>query len=228
MKKALVFVFISLLLFSLVLAQDEPSLYGDVGSEDVEKIQGVVENYTPINDEGDFDPSKLDPVKSKAEERIDSINSWLENNSPWLKVVFGMVPQISWLFACVLYAWLFLIVNLVFNTTLFGIILDENKSRFLGGALFVVLILTGVVYYIGLLIFKLLSFFWSYLLPTSIISAIIGIVALVIVFIALFYFAPQLLFTIFNFISKNKEKREKEQVEMDRKVLHAQVSKIKN
>jgi len=57
----------------------------------------------------------ISPYKSKAEERIDAINQWLENNASWFKTITGAVPEISWYFAFVIYFFLWGFVNLILN-----------------------------------------------------------------------------------------------------------------
>ena len=103
MKKLtiLIILFFLFSLISFVPAQDEPTT--PVGDEDIEKIQRAVD-YIPLDPEtGGVDEEKLQLGKSKAEERIDAINAWLDENASWLRLVFGMVPEISWLFGINLY-----------------------------------------------------------------------------------------------------------------------------
>jgi hypothetical protein len=91
---------------AIIISADNLSV--GVNEDEVRKIQEGIDNYVPINEDGEFDPSGL---KTKAEIRIEKINQWLESNAKWLKVVFGMVPEVSWLFAFVLYFWLFFLAQ---------------------------------------------------------------------------------------------------------------------
>ena len=113
---------IFLLAISLVVALDEPSVV--TGEEDVEKIEGIIEDYSPLDDSGSVDIGKYRPIVTKAEMRIDKINLWLEENATWLKVVFGMVPSITWLFAINLFLLLFSFIMLF---RFFGLMISEKK-----------------------------------------------------------------------------------------------------
>ena len=113
MKKLLILLLI-VSMFVFVVALDEPST--GIGGEDVENIQGAIDNYTPLDESGEVNFSKYKPLKSKAEERMDAIDLWLKDNAPWLSLVFGMVPEFSFYFMVNLYLWLWGTVVLIFNS----------------------------------------------------------------------------------------------------------------
>jgi hypothetical protein len=101
-----------LLLTTFVLAVEEPTIATD---SDVEKIEGAIEIIPIDENTGKIDPDKLNPFKTKADERIEKINLWLKGNASWLKVVFGMVPSVTWLFIINFYLLLWFIVLLILN-----------------------------------------------------------------------------------------------------------------
>ena len=100
--------------FSFVVGDPtEPTLPGDADYEGTKKL---IDENIPVKD-GKFDPSKFSPIKSKAEERIDGINEWLDGNVGWMRFIFYMRPQISWLFAFNVYFILFFLVAFVLNAS---------------------------------------------------------------------------------------------------------------
>jgi len=162
----------------------------------------------------------ISPYKSKAEERIDAINNWLENNASWFKIVFGMVPELSWLFAIVLYFWLLFFVNLVLNGNIFGIIIsNKNYARIAGAALFVILIVTKLIYSLGKGIYTFTDFTYNKLLPVGIVAAIVGIIIIIIVLIVLAIFAPQVLLAIKKWLDERRERKRKEEQETNQEAL---------
>ena len=66
----------------------------DVGAEDIEKIEGVVDEL-PFDDDGDVNFSKYKPFRSKAEERVAQINEYV---GPVTKVLWGVELEMSWVF----------------------------------------------------------------------------------------------------------------------------------
>jgi ABC-type cobalt transport system substrate-binding protein len=133
MKKLLILLVI-LSLFAFVVAEvEQPEALGGVGGRDVENIQGTIKNYTPINEDGEFDPSVYKPFKSKAEQRIDAINLWLDNNVSWMRFIFNMKPQISFLFAANVYFILFFLLLLVLNGHTLWFFIDKKSNATLFG-----------------------------------------------------------------------------------------------
>ena len=147
MKKSVILLFIFLLLFSFsfISAINEPTT--PIGDEDLNKIQSGI-NQVPIDPgTGQVDQDKLNLGKSKAEERMDAINNWTENNASWLRFIFGMVPEISWKFAFNFLIILFFI-NLLFLNSDYNISnllpLSETTSRIIGLLVLISVILLQV------------------------------------------------------------------------------------
>ena len=162
-----------------------------VGGEEAEKIQGAIKDL-PINPEtGEPDFDKYKPFWTKANERIAKVNLWLEENASWLKVVFGIVPSVTWLFAVNLYLWLFFLVLLALNADVtFGSIpiFGEDKMDFglfytswaqlFGLAVFAVIVVLKWVAILAGLILGLFDVVWNYVLPMGFAFAVIAAVLL--------------------------------------------------
>jgi hypothetical protein len=226
-------VFILLIFFisslGFVLAVDgAPSVPGGIGEEDYDNIQGAIEDYTPIGDDGKFDSGKFKPLKTKAEERIEAINRWLSDNASWLSIVFGMVPEISWLFAMNFYILLFFLVSLVLNGDTLWTFLSKGRAKLFGLGVFVVLLITKFFinvlakpsYYFWKGIFDWISSTWGAVIM------IILLILLVVIFVVILTYFPQILIVIRKWIKEIKEERAREKAEFDRKVLHKTVEAI--
>jgi len=132
----LIIVLLALSLFSFVIAKDDlPSLPGGAGEGDKEKIEDAIEKGKEIFP---FDPETGEFKKTKAEERIAAIDLWMEEHASWMKVVFGMVPEISWLFAVNLWIILWLVVALILNAdfALLRPFSNENLAAKTAGEIF--------------------------------------------------------------------------------------------
>ena len=120
MKKRLFnFAFVGLIAFLLILnlivivsaegESDMPS--SGIGEGDYDTINNLT-GIIPLDPStGGIDPTKFNQTQSKAEQKIVAIDLWIENNASWLKFFFGMIPEISWIFAINLWLILILIVN---------------------------------------------------------------------------------------------------------------------
>ncbi|MCK5321481.1 hypothetical protein KAJ38_02790 [Candidatus Pacearchaeota archaeon] len=105
------YLFAGLLVISMMFfisAQDSPSVA--VGGEDVEDIQGAIDDYSPLDDSGEVNLSKYKPFKSKAEERIEKINEYI---GPITKVLWGVELSLSWIFIFSFIVWILLIELIV-------------------------------------------------------------------------------------------------------------------
>lgn len=192
MKKSLfifIFCLITITLFSFTLAQPSPETTNP--GADVSQVQNLV-TQIPINEQGEIDKGAVIGWKSKAEVRIDAINAWLKTNASWLKAILGMVPEISWLFAINLYIWLFCLVYLFLNGTVFSVIIqNKNYSRLAGGVLFVILVATKIIYNLSVLITSLLDIIWNKVIPYGILATVILIIVIIIVLVIIAVFFPQ-------------------------------------
>jgi hypothetical protein len=217
-------------MFALVVAEPETPDLG-IGGTDVEDIQGAVEDYSPLDGEGDVNVSKYKPFVSKAEQRIDNINLWLKENAPWLSAVFGMVPELSLLFALNILIILWALVLFVFNGELLSKIFSvlENKidviffdtrwANVFGFGIFLVLLATKFYVLVAEFAKVWVLIFWNYVLPAGLAIAIISIIILFVAGIAALIFFRQLLTAIGQAIKKRKEKKGAEKNKGNEEVL---------
>ncbi len=149
MKKIGVVVFISLLLISIsfVCVYAEPE--DVVRKEEVEKIKDTVDMIPIDEGTGGVDKDKLNFGKSKAEERIEKINQWLDDNASWLKGVVGMRPEISGLFIINILLWFFFLNLLVFNGDTIFLFLEARNAKIMGCVVFIALLILKVFYNIA-------------------------------------------------------------------------------
>jgi hypothetical protein len=213
-----------LLIVNFVVALEEPSTPTD--GEDVEKIENIINNYSPLNDSGDVDFEKYRPIVSKAEVRIDEINLWIEENALWLKVVFGMVPSITLLFAINLWTFLFSFIFLVHS---FGLIMSEKKidlgifkltlGHVFGIIIFLILLFTKIFVKLSIILNGLVDVFWNYILPWGFVVAVIIIILVVIAFITSLIYMPRILVGIRKRIKDKKKEKEDSKEAVNRKVL---------
>jgi len=233
MKRVLVLLLV-ISMFVFVVAMDEPST--GIGGEDVENIQGAIDNYTPLDESGKVNLSKYKPFKTKAEERIDAINLWLEENASWLKIVFGMVPSITWLFAFNLYLLLFFFLMLVLNGDVFGLGIFDKKldlilfegtwGNIVGAVIFVILDVTKLIANLATFAYNSWYVIWNYVLPWGIVVAVIIAILLVIIFVVLLIYAPHVLVMIKKKMEAGKEKKAAAKEAVNRKVLEKTVEGI--
>lgn len=228
MKKSIIFAFLLLFAIGFVIAEETGGVNDEQANqigEEAQQIQDVVDQ-APITEDGQIDQEKITGFKSKAEERIDKINQWMEDNASWMKMVFTMVPEISWLFAFVLYFWLLFFVNLVLNGNVFQIAIDnENIARGIGAAIFVFLLLPipplthPILRNIATWFYNFWDFVWNKFLPAGMVVAVIVMIILAIVLIALAIFAPQILLAIKKKIDEAREKKKQAETDTNRKEL---------
>lgn len=217
-----------ILAINLVVAADEPDLYSGVGGEDAEKIGGAIENYTPINDSGEFDPTKFQPLKSKAELRIEAINKWLAENASWLSFLFGMVPALSWMFAINIYLMIFFLSLLVFHGDAIFVFLEGNKAKIMGGAVYVVLWMTKSFIWLTNLTLDFIRLIWDKVLPIGFWLAVVAMIIVGGLLIALAVFAPEVLVAISRVVAANKEKKAKAKTDLDREELSTLVKSVRD
>src|SRR3989338_8307824 len=117
MKRLWIYLFVFIIMFSIVLAVDVSNL------EDTAKnLEGTVDE---INDATKDPPRVFDSVlkKTKAEERIEKINSYI---GPITKTLWGYEFTLSWTFFFAFFIWILLIelivvpISKVFEFNVFG------------------------------------------------------------------------------------------------------------
>ncbi|MCK5449979.1 hypothetical protein KAI32_03880 [Candidatus Pacearchaeota archaeon] len=228
MKKIIITGLLFLLLFSFVVALEEPN--ASIGSEqDVEKIEEVISQIPIDGETGKINYDKFKPFETDFEKRIDDINLLLEENASWLKIVFGMVPSISLLFFINLYILLIFFITLILNANAtFGIFeslgqkmgfFEFSWANLLGSAIFIILLITKVFVKLSNFVYGLWDIFWNYILPWGFAIAIIIAIVTVLIFIVLLRYAPQVLLAIKKGIDKKKEEKATTETALNREVL---------
>ncbi len=198
-----------ILVISIVHALPSPDALG----QQVEKGQQTIEQVgaqIPITSEGKLDEGRLAAWGSSADKKIASINNWLADNASWLKIVFGMVPEVSWLFA-----FNFFLILWAFSL-LFGAMPEyffpesKNTGQILGLMGVVILVRSKAIYYFAHFVIFIVDTWWF---------------KLIVIFIAL------LLVYLSQWLSKygavRKEKHFKDQEKLDRTILHKEVEGLK-
>ncbi|MBU3912764.1 MAG: hypothetical protein KKB21_01470 [Nanoarchaeota archaeon] len=167
--------------------------------------------------------------KSKAEERIESINLWIKNNASWLVYVFGMVPELSWTFALNIYCLLLFLVILVLNGIIIRVPVEllmslgkgtKEKaitiSKIVGLAIFIFLLETK--FFLNVIV-RPAVWLWDKIFTYGWIAIVIFCLVLLVVLV----FFPQILTIISKSYDSWKEKRAKKQQDRDRESLHEEV-----
>lgn len=234
MKKRFMFLVFALLLVSFVSSAEGDLLGGDA-TDEWEKTQENIDKYNPLNEDGELDLNKYKPFKTKAEERIDEINSWLEEHAAWLKVVFGMVPSITWHFLFNFWWMLFFFVWLVLNANYtLGLIpvLSGNPNKEVnvlnvqitpatgvGFGIFVIIMVTKLTVLLGWKFVELVNDIRTALDATL----IVGII-LVVLFVLALIICPGLVVFVSKFIAKkiiaSRERKAAEEKNTDVEVIH--------
>ena len=210
MKRGLAFLFLVLILinFTFVLAVDQPSTGVNVGDSDINTIQNYT-NQIPIGDDGQLDKGKVNQTLSKAEIRINAFNQYIKDNADWLDAIFGMVPQISWLFAINLYFMLLAFTILVLNKFPGDLFFSEGIATVLGILAFIMLLVSKAMVGLAQVVYNIIfEYGWLVIIIT------------VIVCILLLAFISKIVQAIRKWSENRKEKSAKEQTDTDRQVIH--------
>ena len=196
--------FVVLMIVSMIFfvsAQDSPT--SPVGGEDVEKIQGVIEDYSPLDESGEVDIDKYKPFKSKAEERIEKINEYI---GPITNVLWGVELSLSWIFIFSFIVWILLIELIVMPVSE---ILDFNIFGSLAAATIIAsLSMQGFGKDFVVWMNSLMTQWWIGLI-VLVVSVIVGVIY------------SLLIKTMGDKIKAEKEAAAKEQTRRDRKIIHA-------
>ena len=185
----------------IVSAQDSPN--PPVGSEDVEQIQGAIDDYIPLDESGEVNLNKYKPFKSKAEERIEKINEYI---GPITKVLWGAELSLSWVFIFSFIVWILLIELIVMPVSE---ILDYNIFGSLAAATIIAsLSMQGLGEDFVIWMNSLMTHWWIGLIVLGG-SVIVGVVYSLFVK------------SVGNKIKAEKEFVAKELTDRDRKVIHA-------
>jgi hypothetical protein len=229
MRRVVLFLFLFLFLMAGVLIAGEPE--AGIGSEDVEKIEGAVDKL-PFDETGEINFGKYSPFITKAEERVAKINLWLEDNGSWLKIVFGMVPSLTWFFAVNLYIWLFLLVFLFINadsTFSWVPFFSEEKMDFMffqltwarisGLISFGVIVVLKATVGLANIIVGLYDIFWNYVFPAGLAIAVIFAVLFWGSFLVSIPIVMRVVAAIKLKIDKRRKEREADKESLNRQAL---------
>ncbi|MGK0209376.1 MAG: hypothetical protein ACI83O_000653 [Patescibacteria group bacterium] len=276
MKKVITVIFLTFLIFSLALtsAQEDttitpsseptvtnPALATNPNSPidaNQQKFENIQENIDkiPIDDQGNIDQDKVDQgfqlAKTKAELRIQAINTWLQTNASWLRFIFKIVPEISWLFFINLYLLIVGIVYLILNaqrTWAFigafetGDYFDtESKMRIFGSLVFLIAWALNLFITLSQIIVNSIAFFWQTVLPYTIIVAVLLVIVFSIIILAVAWLGPGWIVAIMNFLVRltgrkiatdhahhiiNKVEEKLEEVQKEKEVLQATTRGLK-
>jgi len=184
-----------------------------VKAQDIEQLQNmenpadVIKNKTGgiISEEGvNVSEDAWKPYKSKAEERIEAINTWLDKNAFWMKYIFGMRPEISWIFAINLFLMILAIQFLFFTMPEF-IAFSKTITRIIATSIIVILVEIQIIGKLARKIDELLDKWWTKLI------ALLGLLLIIAGSGAMYKLGK-----------KMEEDRKKEQQDLDRTLLHGE------
>jgi hypothetical protein len=197
MKKSLLSLLIlSLILFSFtsfVFSESPPMLPGqntDIEAEELQNQLDELQNLTnqiPIDPAtGEFNVSKVEGIKLKAEERIEKINAWLAANDKWFKFFLRMTPEISWFFVVYIYTILCMFTSLVLNGDDFFFFTSKPLIGYVMGlGLFLIGLVTHAFIYLATFFYNFLDLIINTIIPWGTIAFIVGIAILLI--LAIFF-----------------------------------------
>lgn len=188
MKRGLILFILVFVCF--VAAQPDYETY----EEKYDEVKEIVDKI-PLDEAGELDKEKLNKTyvffTSRAEERINEINNWLEENVSWLRFIFRMNPEISWRFFWNLYFIGLAIAFLIFNERKTWFFFESKSSGIIyGTALFLILLFTNVYIFFADLVINILSIFYEIVLPWGFAISIILLVVFILVCI---FFWPAVL-----------------------------------
>ncbi len=211
MKKiCLVMLFLIIANLAFISAVDSPN--AGVGEGDVEELKGIIDQL-PFDDSGKADFNKYKPFRTRAEERIDKINTWLDDNVGWMRYLFHMRPQVSILFALNLYFILFFFLILVLNAkALWFFVQSGGRATLFGAGTFVIFAALGLYAGLASIANNFAFWIWYILFDVTLWLAIIAMV----IFLVLLIFAPQAVKAILQVIRDYFKAKEafKEKTEM--------------
>lgn len=194
-------ILISILLISLMCFSLATDYYED---KELEKIIDFTDNVNQIYDieTGKINTSMIDFGKSKAQERIDLVNDWLNENVSWLRFIFRMTPQISILFFLDFLFILWGLVHLILNAGSYWESEHPIYNYLIGTGVFLILLFSNVPYFFakfGIYLIDFVSKFTKY----TVVATIIVLILLVIVGV---FFPKLFIFLAKGFKGKKDEK----------------------
>ena len=188
---------------------------GDNLSSETGIIDPKEQKYEDVKGTVDLIPVVIDPDTGKvnettfkfgisqAEERIAEINGWLSDNASWLEFVFGIMPEISWLFIWNIFFILYFFVEIVLNAArTFPFFKEEFHARIFGGAILAIMLVLRIFVALSVLVINVLDAFFNYVLPWGIAIAVILVIVFIVVFIVLLFFAPNILVSVMEIIGR--------------------------
>jgi ABC-type multidrug transport system fused ATPase/permease subunit len=227
MKKWLFLLSLILVSTLVISSSSEPSLNLPGSGDDAEDIKEKVEKINIIDDDGKIDYGKFDPYKTKAEERIEKINSWLDNNVGWLRFIFHMKPEISWLFFIEVFIILWFFAAFVMNADgLWFFIEDKTKSQVFGLGLFAILLIARLYYGLALLIYTWLNYLFIVLASMALWVGLIFILICIIGFFFGFGFLERALLSLARYKQIKQDKIEKLRMKNNNEAIETMVKQL--
>jgi hypothetical protein len=222
-KSVLIIGFLFLLMMFSVLATEEPAIVGKGAKVGAEALDDKITTYNPVGDDGKVNFTGYKPFVTKGEERLNSINEWLDSNVGWMRYIFWMRPQISWLFAFNLYIIFFFLTLLFFNAEgLWFFIEKKSTSMLFGLAIFVIFSVSRL--YVGLA--KTLELWRAYLFGPLYKSSIWLAIILIVITVILIILAPPLLGKIIKGISVYRDRKKQFKRDMESSANSGAIKKL--
>lgn len=227
MKKLAVLLLIFFMVATVVFAVPAPSVPVGVG-KNAQNVQKTIDKTIPIGDDGKIDYSKYKPFKTGADEKIDKVNLWLDENVGWMKFIFYMKPEISILFFVNVYIILFFLTNLVLNAKGLWFFIENDVGKFFFGfAVFFALLVAKLYIGIAKIILLWINYTFSSLLPGGIIFGILyyGFI----IFLGFFFpkFTKLIESKISTYLDNNRKKKERMEMKASTEAVDAMIDQIR-
>ena len=217
MKKSLVIVALFILAMSFIIALENPE--DDIGEEDVEKIEGFVDDIPIDPNTGEFDWGRFNSLATKAEVRINVINVWIDENMSWMRFVFRMTPAISFKFVLNIYFMLLFLVILVLNGSFMFSFLAEGKERYIGAAVYVALWIVNVYVNLAGFTIDLIIVIFGLIAGLGIFAVIAFVISLFATGGASLVYLQRAFYWLQKFLKAKKEARAARKTALHREVL---------
>jgi hypothetical protein len=196
-------IFINILFLISTVDADSPT--NPVLQDDYERMQENIDRI-PLNPDGEIDKEKLNAsaffISSKAEERINNINVWIEENVSWLRFFFRMVPEVSWLFFWVVFIMIVAFTHLILNgPRLWAFSSSDFMAYLYGIGVFFILLFSDAYLFFARFNTNFFNLFFNYVLYYGIWIALALVSVVFLLIIALLIFAPQVFMYIFRWFA---------------------------
>lgn len=166
-------------MFSLCLSSETDGI-----PEGIDKLTGIASGETSIEDIDDLVKFGED---SPAQQRIDLINEWLNENVSWLEFIFRMPPQVSLLFFFDFLAIMWGLVYLIINSPSYWETKNKLYNYLIGTAVFLIGLFINLPYYFARFAMYSINFVQGFVK-----SAVIASVIVIVIYLIILIFCPKL------------------------------------